>query len=201
VKNIIFICGAGGDKGATYAPALKEFCEKLGYKFYFPAMPGFDEEITYNKYSRSFENTLNQIDETENTIVIAQSAGNWFFVKYLYEHDIRFHSFISCATAASVLDKPFESTVKDKLLDISKEFMPTISMFDKFRKLPFENKVFLYGGKDRFFSRDAQEAWGSLIGAQKWFIEDMPHFTTSENIKEFKELHNLIQNNFQLKNR
>lgn len=81
IENVVFICGAGGDAGMTYVPKLKEFCEENGLHFFAPHMPSFEDGITYKKYEMSFENTAKRI-EPQHTLVVAQSVGTNFFVKY-----------------------------------------------------------------------------------------------------------------------
>ena len=113
--NFIFICGLGGDKGMTYVPNLKKFLEDNGHRFYAPHMPSFEDGITYDKYKESFEELIinEKLTDSSDIVIIAQSAGTNFMVKYFANNPINICGYISCAGFYSMVDKnPSKETLE-----------------------------------------------------------------------------------------
>lgn len=195
INSVIFICGAGGDAGMTYVPALKEFCESFGMNFYAPHMPGFDDGITYEKYKSSFEQTVAKIADLKNTLVIGQSIGTNFVVKYLAENPINIAGYISVSALSRGFDKPVPQTAINRVGPLLNSFGPTKEQYKKFKSYSFP-KFSIYGGKDCFFTKANLENYANLIGAKKYYDPDGVHCTISENITEHKLLHKVIKENF-----
>ncbi len=196
IKDVIFICGLGGDAGMTYVQNLKKFCKDKGFNFYAPHMPSFDEGISYEKYKKSFENLLanESIKDFENVLIIAQSAGTNFIVKYVAQTPLNLGGYISCSGFSSKADMEIFSEIKTRLAVLN-TFFPTEQEYEKFKKMPFK-KFSIFGGKDCFFTVSNLSKYAELIGAEKFFDKNGVHCTISENVTTHKLLHNVIEQNF-----
>lgn len=196
IKDVIFICGLGGDAGMTYVQSLKDFCEKKGFNFYAPHMPSYEDVITYDKYKASFENLLKQqnIKDFENVLIIAQSAGTNFIVKYLANSPLNLGGYISCSGFSGEADRGLSKETKERL-SVLNSFFPTEQEYKKFKEMNFK-KYSIFGGKDCFFTTNNLSKYAELIGAEKIFDKNGVHCTISENVKTHKLLHSVIEQNF-----
>lgn len=196
IKEVIFICGLGGDAGMTYVPELKRFCEERGVKFYAPHMPSFQEGITYDKYKKSFDNLIKEekIKNFEKVLIVCQSAGTNFIVKYLANNPIKLGGYISCAGFSAGPDQAISDEIKSRL-SVLNSFFPTESEYDKFRALPFK-MYSIFGGRDCFFTYENLSNYAEKIGAEKIFDRDGLHGTIRENVTEHKLLHQVIEEKF-----
>ncbi len=194
--KVIFICGLGGDAGMTYVENLKTFCINRGYKFYVPRMPAFGEEVSYQKYKEAFEKTVceNKIENFDDVLVIAQSAGTNFAVKYFANNPTILKGYISCAGFYNGADKQITEETKNKLA-VLESFYPTQEEYAKFKNLAFD-KYSIYGGKDCFFTEQNLQQYADNIGAKSFFDKDGYHCTISENIKTHYLLHTVIEKYF-----
>ncbi len=191
IKNIIFVCGAGG--ATTYVAELRKFCEQNGFKFYVPSLPKFADGITYDKYKISFEYTYKDLDLSK-TAIICSSLGTNFIVKYMARNPLKIASYISVAGFSRKVDKDVsqETYQKLKLLDA---FMPNLQEFKKFKSYRFP-KYSIYGGKDCLFTIQNLETYADLIGAKKYYDKNGYHCTIKENVTKHELLHKVIEENF-----
>ena len=193
IKNVVFICGAGGDAGMTYVTELKKFCEQKGYNFYAPHMPAFADGITYEKYKSSFEKTCENLDWS-TTLIVCQSVGTNFIVKYFGTNPLDIAGYISVSGFSKDLDKPLPQETLDRL-KILNDFRPSAEDYTKFKNTAFP-KYSIYGGKDIFFTPGNLEGYADMIGSDKYFDENGVHCTISENVTKHELLHKVIDENF-----
>ncbi len=193
VKNVVFVCGAGGDAGMTYVSELEKFCKSNGWKFYAPHMPGFVDGITYKKYEISFEEVCKNIDLSD-TLIIAQSVGTNFVVKYFSDKKSPLAGYISVSGFSSELDKDVSKEVTERLKCLD-GFKPNQEQFNIFKNLDFP-KFSIYGGKDCFFTTKNLDDYANLIGSKKYFDKNGVHCTISENVRKHELLHKVIEDNF-----
>ncbi len=194
VKNVIFVCGLGGDAGMTYVAELKNFCESKSMNFFAPKMPNFEDGITYQKYVESFENLLEhkKINLSE-TLVIGQSAGTNFAVKYFANHPTILSGYISVSGFSAKPDQPlFKNSTKLSALE---SFYATDKEYEIFKNLLFP-KFSIYGGKDCFFTKKNLKNYATKIGAKEYFDKNGVHCTIAENVRTHLLLHKVIEENF-----
>ncbi len=193
-KNIVFICGLGGDAGMTYVPNLKLFCNKRNMRFYAPSMPSFEEGISYQKYVNNFEKFVeHEKINLEETLLIAQSAGTNFAVKYFSKHPFNFKGYISVSGFSKQPDQLLSKN--NQKLSVLESFYPTEKEYEIFKNLNFP-KFSIYGGKDCFFTKENLKNYAIKIGAKEYFDQNGVHCTISENIKTHSLLHKVIEENF-----
>lgn len=194
MKNIVIIHGLGGLK-ETYFPHLAETCKKLGLEVIMQNFGSYRENTNYTKWHNQFdENILNKIGN--ETIVVANSLGTQFIVKYLAEKKLEVNTYISVAGASKILD--LKPTAPERVINakpVSATFEPTEDEFEIFKNLNFKKYSF-YSDNDRFFELSNLENYCNLIGSQKMFIPNKNHFDQDDETKipltEFAELENLI---------
>ena len=193
VENVVFICGLGGDAGMTYVKNLKIFCESKGMKFFAPHMPSFEEGISYEKYVKSFEVLVNKekINLTK-TLLIGQSAGTNFAVKYFANHPTNLKGYISVSGFSRQADRKGVDAGK---LSVLESFFPTNEEYFVFKALNFP-KYSILGGEDCFFTIKNLKEYAARIGAKEYFDKNGVHCTISENVQTHNLLHKVIQENF-----
>ena len=194
--KIIFICGLGGDAGMTYVDSLRSFCIEHGHQFYAPKMPSFEDGITYDKYKSSFNNLLEseKFSDFNDCIIIAQSAGTNFIVKYFSENPLNICGYISCAGFRNPADKKISNETKEKL-KVLDTFYPSKADYKNFKKLKFK-KFSIFGGKDCFFTKRNLKKYARAIGSVEVFDKNGLHGTISENVQTHSLLHKVLNQNF-----
>ena len=80
MKTAFILHGFNGDTTYTFGPSLKKFLEQKDYNVIMPNFP-IRSEATFNGWS----DILDKYKEYFNseTIVVAHSIGNPFFIQYL----------------------------------------------------------------------------------------------------------------------
>ena len=193
--KVIFVCGLGGDAGMTYVKSLKILCEKKGFEFFAPSMPSFEERITYEKYVERFEKLVKKerIDLAD-VLLIGQSAGTNFAVKYFANHPTELKGYISVSGFSKGADRNLPEGALKKL-SVIEGFRPTEKEYEVFKNFKFP-KFSVFGGKDCFFTKENLEDYASLIGVKKFYDKDGVHCTISENITTHGLLHKVIEENY-----
>ena len=112
-NNVVIIHGVGGLHREPYFNALKLKCENLGMTVYMPSLGGYRDNITYDMWQNYFdENILPIIND--KTLLIAQSMGTQFVVKYFAANKINVGLYISLAAPGDILNIRPEMTEKAK---------------------------------------------------------------------------------------
>ena len=193
ITNIIYIHGVGGVHRESYITWLEKELKHLNLNVIIPSLGGYRDGITYLSWKTEFEKLCkNYINK--NTIVIAQSMGTQFFVKYMAETNGEVAAYISCAAPYGARNiKPQEDMEKLKLMGkAAKTFIPTAKEYNRFKNLTF-NKYSFYSNGDIFFELDNLEKYYKAIGATPHFIKNKGHFNFSAGVHDFPELLNLVK--------
>ncbi len=191
-NKVVLIHGIGGLNRELYFPSLKRYLENLGIEVMMPSLGGYRDGTTYSHWESYFDKEiLSNLDE--NTIVVAQSMGTQFAVKYIANKKLNIGLYISTAGPKNVLDMKPEIGEKREVYKLtSHQFVPTDSEFEMFKNLPFE-KFSFYSNNDNFFNEENLESYAEAIGATKCFLEDKAHFNKEEIALGFKELEEFIK--------
>ena len=192
MKNIVIVHGIGGIEREPYFPHLKETCEKLGLKVFMPSLGSYSEGISYNGWKEYFDNNiLPYIDQ--NTIIVAQSIGTQFAIKYILERNLNVGAYISCAGPRHV--SSLRKTAPERALSfgpISSLFKPTDDEFEKFKQKGFP-KYSLFCDNDIFFEQSNLEDYSKAINSMPIFIKGKGHFNFDAGVFELNELEDLIK--------
>lgn len=197
MKKIVIIHGLGGLK-EMYFPHLAETCKNLGFEIYMPDLGSYHdaEGIDYKKWQTRFEKSL-PFELDEDTIVVANSLGTQFVVKYFAEKRIKIKAYISVAAAYKITD--MKPTAPERVLNAkptSAKFLITENEFEIFKNLDFP-KYSYFSDNDRFFEQINLEKYSKAIGSKPLFIPHMYHFDRideeNRDITEFIQLEELIK--------
>lgn len=190
-KNIVIIHGIGGIEKEPYFPHLKMYCEKLGLRVFMPSLGSYRDDITYNDWSKYFdENILPYLNK--ETIVVAQSVGTQFIVKYLSQKNIKIGLYISCAGPKDINTLRADAPERSKNFSTSaKTFKPSTEEFENFKRLNFP-KHSLFCDNDIFFSQDNLENYSKAIESKPMLIIGKGHFNKDAGVNDLPELEILI---------
>lgn len=191
IKNIVLIHGIAGIKDGSYFYPLKEKFEKLGIKIYMPRFKGFrDDGFSYAEWENYF--ISNEDLFCDETILIAQSLGTQFAVKFLSEHKLGVALYVSCAGAYDFSEMREEILNANVMLEKAREFLPTKKDFAYIKNADFE-KYSLFTNNDTFFFQKNLEKYAEKIGATPYLIKGKAHFNVPAGVKRLPELENLIE--------
>lgn len=165
------IHGIGGLNREMYFPKTKAFLEKLGLQVFMPSLGGYRENTSYTLWKDYFDKNLKG-ELGEDTIVIAQSVGTQFIVKYLCETGLKVGLYVSCCGPRFINKCLFENTLRDKF---AFKFKLTKKEFEFFKNLDFPKHSF-YSDNDNFFDIKNLEAYADAIGAEKHLTFGRAHF-------------------------
>lgn len=188
MKNIIVIHGVGGLEREVYFSHLADTCKELGLEVIIPSLGSYRQGTTYSLWKEYFDKFLkDKIDK--DTIIVAQSIGTQFAVKYLSEKKIKIGAYISTAGPFDVLSYREEQKEPARRFENTAiTFKPTIDEFNSFRELDFP-KFSLYCDNDIFFEQENLENYARAINSKPVFVKGKAHF----GVPEVKELEDLIK--------
>lgn len=187
-KRIVCIHGIGGLERETYFHHLKSFCESLGLEVFMPSLGGYKNGISYEDWADYFDKNLAQkLDE--QTIVLAQSVGTLFFVKYLSAKRLNVGFYISCCGPAEIekQDKSNKLRYETSLL-----FKPKEADFAFFKNLNFPKHSF-FCDNDTFFDLENLENYAEKIGGTKHLVLGKAHFNFDGSEAGVEELETFIK--------
>ncbi len=197
MKKIVIIHGLGGLK-EMYFPHLAQTCKNLGLLIYMPNLGSYHdvEGIDYQKWNKRFKDNL-PFKLDKETIVVANSLGTQFAVKYFAENELEIKAYISVAGAYKITE--MRATAPERVLNakwVTAKFEPSESEFEKFKSLKFQ-KYSYFSDNDRFFELENLEKYSLAIGSEQLFIPNRYHFDKLDYcntfITEFVELEELIK--------
>jgi len=193
--NIILIHGTGGYKSESYFAWLKIECEKIGLNVFIPQMPGWRDGGTYEMWRDIFDKECGHLISKE-TIILAQSLGTRFAVKYLGEVNKEVKAYISCAgmyDMAKMRDTPENVLrIKDFELQIP-SFTVSKDEYKKFANFNFP-KFSFYSDNDNFFEQSNLELYANSIDAKHILVKGKGHFSIFAGVREFPEVLEIILN-------
>ncbi len=198
MKKVVVIHGLGGPK-ETYFPHLAETCKKLGLEVFMPNLGSYHDEggTTYQIWKSKFDKEiLPHLDK--ETLVITNSLGTNFFIKYFAETKTRISAYISCAGGFDPSEMrptaPHRILTNEIALKTISSFIPKKEEFDIVKKLKFPKYSF-FSDNDRFFFQENLEEYAKGIGAKSFLIQGMSHFDMTpdgEWLTNFTELETLV---------
>ncbi len=187
-KNVILIHGIGGLNKEEYFPHFKKTCEALGLKTYMPSLGNYHENTSYELWKAYFDNNFKSILNNE-TIIIAQSIGTQFIIKYLCERNIQIGTYISCAGPKDVLNLREEAKERGKgFTPTARLFKPSEEEFARFKNFTFP-KFSLFCDNDTFFEQKNLEEYSKAINSKPMLIKGKAHF----QVEVLNELEDLIK--------
>ena len=191
IKRVVIIHGIGGLSREPYFSHLKSFCEGLGLKVIMPDLGGYKQNINYNTWATYFDENIRGILNQE-TLIIAQSLGTAFSVKYLTENNLSVGAYISCAGAYKFDEMRPTAPERTKLFaPVAETFKTSPEQFEQFKNLGFP-KYSLFSDNDLFFEQDNLEGYSKTIGSHPMLIKGKGHFCYDDGVVELTELEELV---------
>ncbi len=192
MKNIILIHGIGGLHRESYFEHLKQYCQNLGLYVFMPSLGGYKDGITYRTWKRIFDTQFKSV-LNKDTIVLAQSIGTQFIVKYLSETKQTIGCYISCAAPYNAT--VFRDEIKEsaqRFIVAAKTFIPNEKEYQIFKTLPFK-KFSFYSNNDCFFEQTNLEKYVNSIGAVGTLLPNKSHFSVDGAPSELIEVEEFIK--------
>ncbi len=191
MKNIILIHGIGGLGKETYFEHLKKSCEAMGLNVFVPELGGYKDGITYETWQKIFDDKYIHL-LNKDTIILAQSMGTSFIVKYLAKNKLEVAHYISCAGPYNPTE--FRNNVKESAIKFSssaKTFMPSFCEYQVFKNLPFKKYSF-YSNNDRFYEQSNLEKYSKEINSLPILVPNKSHFSGEGGTTQLKEVETFI---------
>ena len=211
IETVMLLHGIGGNrtgKSDDYFQYLDNECKKMGVNCVIPSMPRGAE---YETWREEFNNGGFDKSVCPETLVLAQSLGTQFFVKYLCEKAGKISgndevgAYISCAgmkhltkvrdvsdNLGGSIDTSGNERAEEFLVKTVDSFKVSDKEYKCFKNFKFP-KVSIYGGRDLFYSKDNLEAYADAIGAKKVFLKERGHFSGVDGHTEFPEALDLVK--------
>lgn len=188
MKNAFIIHGFNGDTKYTFGPSLKKFLEENEYNVIMPNFP-IRSEATYKKWSHILDKYKDLFNS--ETIVIAHSIGNPFFIKYLFQNKLQANTYISVAGFCDIFKVPDREDLNKAFIDFSVSNTETNYCRDYVK-----NKFSLYSDTDHVIPFNILENFVEKINSSPIFIKGRGHFGNRDNITRVPEIEEIIKTLF-----
>lgn len=184
MKTAFILHGFNGDTTYTFGPALKDFLESKGYSVIMPNFP-IRSEASFRKWSEILDKYRNKFNK--ETIVVAHSIGNPFFLKYLYNNNLSSKLYVSVAGFCDLftvegrndLNSAFiDFAVKDNEINYLKNCVPY--------------RFSLYSDNDHVIPFNILENFISKIDSTPVFIKGVGHMGNRNNISRLPQIEEII---------
>lgn len=188
MTTAFIIHGFNGDTIETFGPSLKFFLEKNGYKVLMPKFP-IRSEATFDKWSKILDEYINYFNK--DTIVIAHSIGNPFFIKYLFNNALNIFLYISVAGFCDLF------TVENRN-DLNKAFID-FAVDDKHIEYLINSVKFrysLYSDNDHVIPYNLLKKFITQINSIPVFIKGVGHMGNRNKITRLPQIEDIIKELF-----
>lgn len=186
VSNIFVLHSLNGDTLKMWGQDVKSTFGEKEIDVYMPEFP-IRSESKYEKFKEILSFYLNNGQLNNETIVIAHSIGNPYFIRFCEEFNFVPKAYIAVAPRSI-----YESTIdrNDYIIDVMKQAYPKNESLD-FIKNNLKNKYCLYSyesiGNMEEFTRFIND-----IGANDVYLKYYDHFDGYHRIYKIPELNDII---------
>jgi len=186
MKNIFILHSLNGDTLKIWGQDIKE---KFGEKEINVIMPEFPirAESRYEKFKSILEYYINNGQLNNNSIVVAHSIGNAYFIRFCNEKNYEPKAYIAVAPGA-VYEYPSNRT--DYIVEVKKQAYVKEAVFEYMRNIK-SDKYCLYSDEDdnnkEKFTRFIEDTDSKGI-----YLKGYNHFDGYHNIYKVPELIELI---------
>lgn len=183
MPNAILIHGYNGTpKVFNY---FKEELSKKGYNVIIPEFPS-KLECRYKVWKPIMDKYKELLNS--DTIVIAHSIGNIFYLKYTYENKIDINKYIGLAGFC----KNFEVEERDDINIALRDFIASSEEINFFKKASFK-KYAIYSNNDHIVPFDVLKDYPRKINAIPVYIEGVGHMGRRSGIERIEEVIDIIE--------
>jgi len=185
-SNIFVLHSLNGDTLKMWGKDIKEVFGAQGYDVFLPEFP-IRAESSYDKFKETLEFYINNKLLNDNTVVIAHSIGNPYFIRFCSENNYTPKTYIAVAPGA-VYQYPTERT--DYIVEVSKQAHLNKEALDYIRQLRI-NKYCLYSDEDdnnpEKFTRFIKDT-----NSEEIYLKGYNHFDGYHRIYKIPELIEMI---------
>lgn len=185
MNNAFIIHGFNGDTTYTFGPSLKKFLEQKKYNVIMPKFP-IRQEASFDKWSKILDNYKQFFDE--NTIVVAHSIGNPFFIRYLNNNNLKTKLYVSVAGFCDLFKVPDRDDLNNAFVDFAVS-SKDIEYFKKNVKYRYS----LYSDNDHVIPFNILESFVDKIQSNPVFIEGVGHMGNRNNISRLPQIEKIIE--------
>ena len=186
MKTAFIIHGFNGDTTYTFGPSLKNFLEKKGYTVIMPNFP-IRTEATYSKWANILNTFINYLNS--ETIVVAHSIGNPFFIKYLSENKLKINTYISVAGFCDLFTVPDREDLNNAFIN----FAVNNEEIEYFKN-SICNKFSLYSDNDHVIPFTILKNFITKIESSPVFIKGVGHMGNRDKITRLPQIEEIITN-------
>ena len=184
MKTAFIIHGFNGDTVYTFGPSLKSFLEAKGYYVIMPSFP-IRSDASYIKWSKILDEDKEYL--SSDSIVIAHSIGNPFFIKYISQNNLKVGTYISVAGFCDLFTVPEREDLNRAFID----FAVNDSQID-YTKKTIPNKFSLYSDNDHVIPLNILKNFISKMGSSPIFIKGVGHMGNRDNISSLPQIESII---------
>ena len=186
LKNIFVLHSLNGDTLEFWGKFLKEKLDDK-IKIIMPIFP-IRENSSYEKFDEILSNYQLNGELTSNSLVIAHSIANPYFIRYSARHNIQNMTYIAVAPGA-VYEYP--STRNDYIVEVKKQaYLKSEEL--EFVKNNFNKIICFYSDEDDK-NLEKFERFISDTGAEKFYLKGYNHFDGYHRIYQIPELIELVR--------
>lgn len=184
MKTAFILHGFNGDTTYTFGPSLKSFLESKGYTVIMPSFP-IRSEASFEKWSKILDEYKSKFDS--ETIVIAHSIGNPFFLKYIYSNNLKVYAYISVAGFCDL----FKVEEREDLNKAFVDFSVNNNEID-YLKDSVLHRFSLYSDNDHVIPFDILKSFISKINSTPVFISGVGHMGNRDNISRLPQIEEIL---------
>ena len=184
--NIFVLHSLNGDTLHMWGMDVKEVFERKGFNVFMPEFP-IRAESRYEKFKKIMEVYINNGELNTNSIVIAHSIGNAYFIRFSKELNFVPKAYVAVAPGA-VYEYP--STRNDYTVEVKKQAYVKKDCLD-FVKNRLTNKYCLYSDED---NKNSEKFTRFIEDTQSegMYLKYYNHFDGYHRIYRIPELIDLI---------
>ena len=186
MRNIFILHSLNGDTLKMWGQDVKETFEKKNIEVFLPEFP-IRAESRYERFDEILKEFLNNGLLNNDSIVIAHSIGNAYFVRFCKEHNYNPYAYIAVAPGA-VYEYP--STRTDYIVEVKKQSYVKEEAFNYVKNMD-SKKYCLYSDEDD----NNKEKFIRFINdtnAEGMYLQYYNHFDGYHRIYKIPELNELI---------
>lgn len=188
ISNIFILHSLNGDTLEMWGKDVLSTFEEKEVDVYMPQFP-IREESKYDKFKKILENYIKSAQLNSNSIVVAHSIGNAYFIRFCKELNFIPKAYIAVAPGA-IYEYP--STRNDYIVEVKKQAYLKQESLD-FIKNNLQIKYCLYSDEDdnniEKFTRFIDD-----IDAKGIYLKYYNHFDGYHRIYKIPELIEMINN-------
>lgn len=188
MKNIFVLHSLNVDTLKMWGRDVKKYFEEKQIDVIMPEFP-IRAESSYEKFEKILEYYTNNGQLNSDSIVVAHSIGNAYFVRFCKEKEYEPKAYIAVAPGA-VYEYPSNRT--DYIVEVKKQSYVKAEMFEYMRNSKVD-KYCLYSDEDdnnlEKFTRFIKDTDSKGI-----YLKGYNHFDGYHNIEKIPELIELIKN-------